>query len=354
MAKPSPSATWDRPWWTRATVFAVAWAALVVYGSLIPFHFDGPSFVRQAGGLRPALVAWITSPHWHVGSSRLSSLGVEAWVSDLALNLALYVPLGLLVRLALHKPGRRAHVEVGLASMIVIGLSWMLECTQSLSPTRYASINDFLANVIPGLLAVIVAPHVTHLLRQIVFRLYTALANPLYHAKDWLVSARQKPTMMFIVVTANLILIVSIYVLMGQPITRVAGDHINLLPFDQHFRRSYDVAAWLVARTLIVYCLLGAMASLMLVKLKARRSLAGVVLVMALLAMGVEAVRYQTNNTRPDITEPILAIAATGLLFITLYLLVHAVRCSCRRHTQDDFAGHDRRKRTHLYPSHTA
>ncbi len=350
MRKAHPVDPWRRPWWTRAGVFAVAWGALVVYGSLLPFRFDGPGFVRDAGGFGPALITWITSPRWALGSNHASSLGVQAWVSDLALNLVLYVPLGVLVRLALHRSGGRAWVEVAAASAIVAGLSWTLECTQAVAPLRYATINDFLANALPGIAAAVLALRISRGLRRLVFGVYRLAAHPLHRVSDLVRdAARRRPALLFCLAAVNLAALTAAYVIMAQPHGGSSGE-VNLLPFDWHFHRSYDVAMWGIARTMMVYGLIGGVISLALVRVDVRQVFLWVLGGVTLIAVLVEWARYVTpGSARADVTEPLLAVAAAGLLFAILFLLVHAVRGSCRRKAEQPYQGHERRRRPHRY-----
>src|SRR5690606_29830585 len=96
-------------------------------------------------------------------------------------------------------------------------------------------------------------------------------------------------------------------------------------------------------RSLLVYCVLGMLLSVAMMRKHQRRPLLWVALTTAVLVAAQQAL-----CGRADVTEPIVALIAVGLVFTTAWLFVHAVRRSCRRRTATPVA-HDRRRRPHDY-----
>jgi VanZ family protein len=105
--------------------------ALIVYGSLYPWHFD---FDR--GGANPL---WVLLHSWH--------RGIDRWVlRDAAINLLLYVPLGMAAFLAAaRRHGRLVAFDAAL--LIALGLSASMEMIQIYDPGRTCSLFDVFCNV---------------------------------------------------------------------------------------------------------------------------------------------------------------------------------------------------------------
>ena len=127
-----------------ARYLALAWLGLVVYGSLHPFS----GWLDK--GISP--FAYI-----HGGWPRY-------WTAfDLAANVAVYVPLGFFLTLALYRlPGR--YTAPVLAVLLATAVSFTLETVQNWLPSRVPSNVDLACNAIGGLLgavwAQIVGPRV--------------------------------------------------------------------------------------------------------------------------------------------------------------------------------------------------
>ena len=338
-ATPTQSDARRAPWWVHPAVLAAVWWAALVYGSLLPWRFD---LGARPNGFSDALFAVFTAPRWLPPDTGISSLGVSHWISDLAVNLALYLPLGMLMRFATRPIDRKPVVQIMAAIFAVFATSWFIECAQALTPGRVASLNDVAANVGAGVVGVLIARPLVAGLRGVVFGVYRRNAHRLWAARDRLMALRRRPVVLYGVVAANLLLL---WTWVGA--SGIAGEGWRL-PFAGHFERSYDVAAWWLGRSLLVYCLIGALLSLMLVRDGARRGLGAVVLLSAGLAGVAQAVTAATGEAALDITEPLLAASAIGLLLVTACLLIHAVRCSCRRREQLPVE-HDRRRRAHDY-----
>ena len=105
--------------------------ALIVYGSLYPWHFD---FNRSS-----ANPLWVLLHAWPQGIDRFV-------LRDAAINLLLYFPLGMAAFLAAaRRHGRLVAFDAAL--LIALGLSASLEMLQIYDPGRTCSLFDVLCNV---------------------------------------------------------------------------------------------------------------------------------------------------------------------------------------------------------------
>jgi glycopeptide antibiotics resistance protein len=337
----------QRPRWLTMRLLACLWTILIVYGTLLPFDFSPTAFTDLHPHAPTRLLILLTSPRWIAASGAPSSLGISACASDLATNLALYLPLGILLHLATTRAARRPLLPIARSLLLIALLSWSLECLQSLSYSRVASLNDFFANTAAGFTGVLLAPHLRQAFMAAVFFLYRKSAHPLYLASDFFRRLNQKPLAMFALVLLNITLIVGWYASVS-PAARTNDLRVNWLPFVQQFARSYDVAALYLGRSIIVYTLIAMMLSLMMLRAQHRRRMRWILLTVALLSAALEALKTFTTHAHPDITEPLIAIMAAGFVFLTLFLFVHAVRCACRR-IHPVPVDTDRRRRPHDY-----
>ena len=123
----APLPAGQRPRSSLARTSLVAYAVLLIYGSLSPWTG------WRALGVNP--LAFLGAP-W------------PAYVTgfDLALNVLAYVPLGLLLALALHPRPRRLPAILA-ATAAAACLSVLIESVQNYLPTRIASNLDVLTNV---------------------------------------------------------------------------------------------------------------------------------------------------------------------------------------------------------------
>ncbi len=320
---------------------------LLVYGSLLPWSFDIAGYVAASGGSWQSVFSWVTSPRWIPAATNVSSYGVPVWISDLVLNLLLYGPLGVLLRLTASRITGRQWAQIALSVMAVVALSWLIESTQSLIPGRYASIQDVLNNSFGGAVGVLLGHRMNSLWRWSAFVFYRRTAGPRYAINHYLSKQRSRPTVMFGVLIINAMCIGLWYWVTSQPSDGSAA--VSLVPFAEHFSRSYDVAAVLVSRSMVVYCLLGGLLMVMMMRGRTRAALGWVVLLVALMAAGVEVMKLlSVEGGSADVTEPLLAMMAGGFVLTLGFMLMHACRCSCRRRVQMPVAT-ERRQREHDY-----
>lgn len=309
--------------------FALIWGGLIAYGTLLPFKLRPGA----TPGDQPVF-AWLldvfTSPTWFEPAAKQSSLGISAAASDLAVNLLLLLPLGLLLRLHFRQKGSSLVVQWLVPAFVAAGLCWSIESVQTLLQGRFGAIQDVLTNTGGAVVGIALAPWIARLSRTIVFWVYRQTSYELHRAKELLLALRRSPLVMMLVTALNLLIIGGYFALtsgLGE------GTDAHALPFLGLFNRSYDVAAVYAGRAMIVYCLVAGLLSIQFMRFGSRRTISIFILVMALLAFGRQLLEAGGAAT-VDMTENFIAVMAGGFLLTTFYLLYHAVRCSCRRKTQ--------------------
>ena len=318
--------------------FALIWAGLIVYGTLLPFELK-PGITHGQPSWASYLIEIFTSPRWFVPDGQASKLGISAAASDLTVNLMLLLPLGLLLRLHLRQRRCSLLGQWLIPSLFALGLCWSIESVQSILVGRFGTIQDVLTNTAGAVVGVAMGPWIGRAFRTLTFAAYRKCSYRLHHAQQWLMSIRRSPLAMFIVTGINMFIIFG-YFAAGPVLGE--GTKAHALPFMGLFQRSYDVGAMYAGRAMIVYCLVGGLLSIQFMRLRSRKTISILILIMALLAFGSQLL--EAGGTRTvDLTESFIAIMAGGFLLTTIYLLIHAVRCSCRRKTQVPIAVERRR-----------
>lgn len=327
---------WHRPWWTRPTALAAAWTFLLLYGSLIPFDLQAERFVGV-----PALLA---SPRWVTPQGPASSLGLSAHTSDLVANLVLYLPLGVLLRLAWASRLRIAPLQLPLVLAVAAatGLSWFVEALQSLSPSRVASVNDVLANAGAAAMGAAAAVWLREAAWTAAFAVHRRCAAATLPLLDVLRRERKRPGLraLALALAAG---VAAWLIIEGPTATRAPG-----LPFEAEFRRPYDVAGILITQVLAAYVAIAALLAICFL----RRSPAGTLLRLtggiAVFTAAISAARWWLWGLPPNATEPAVAALAVGGSLAAAFTAVHAVRRRCRRRDAAPVAV-DRRRRKHNY-----
>jgi VanZ family protein len=142
---------------------ALAWCGLVVYGSLHPF-----TGWRDTGVSPFAFLEGGWPRYWTV--------------FDLAANVAVYLPLGFFLTLALSSlPGR--FTAPVLAVLLAGGVSFGLEMVQTWLPSRVPSNLDLACNSLGGLLGALWAQHVGPRVFARIAALEQRLIAPIPHAE---------------------------------------------------------------------------------------------------------------------------------------------------------------------------
>lgn len=116
--------------------------ALVLYGSLYPWHFD---FSSYAGNPLHFLLRTWPPEEWNRAVAR-----------DVAANILFYVPVGAAAFLALARRGSRARAWAG-AVVLGFGLSACVEILQIYVPRRDSSLLDVVSNTAGALIGAAVA-----------------------------------------------------------------------------------------------------------------------------------------------------------------------------------------------------
>ncbi|MFN4324391.1 MAG: VanZ family protein [Azonexus sp.] len=146
-----------------ASYLALAWCGLVVYGSLHPF-----SGWRDTGVSPIAFLEGGWPRYWTA--------------FDLAANVAVYLPLGFFLTLALSRlPGR--FTAAVLATLCAGGLSFGLETLQTWLPSRVPSNLDLVCNTLGGLLGALAGKALGPRLFARILALEQRLIAPVPHAE---------------------------------------------------------------------------------------------------------------------------------------------------------------------------
>jgi VanZ family protein len=344
--RPDVPGIWHRPGWLRAPMLALGWSALVVYGSLLPFGFDLTGLTGQAGGVWACLVNAMTSPAWIASTPDTSSLGVPAWASDLVLNLALYLPLGVLLRLTASRATGRQWAQIACAGAAVLSMSWLLESAQSLIPGRYASLQDIVLNTTGGLLGVLIGHRVNRLWHGGAFAVYRLTARRRRSLNLCLQTRRGRVLTVSALVGAGTGLVALGYLVIAPAVG--GAQAVGAVPFQRYFQRSYDVGVLLLGQMALVYFLAGAMLLLPVMRGRSRWALVCVAMSVSVIAVAVEGFKPMTLGTSADATDPMIALVSGGLVLTLGFMLVNACRRSCRRRHQTAVPV-DRRGHRHDY-----
>ncbi|MEM9347143.1 MAG: VanZ family protein [Planctomycetota bacterium] len=330
--------------WTRPGVLASVLVAVVLYGSLLPFDFVWSAAVRDSGSVIAALWAALMSPQWVTAKQGVSPLGVPFVVSDLLMNLVLYLPLGVTLRMALRNRWHHWPIEMLGTCGIALALSWTVESLQSLMPMRVASLNDVLANTVAALVAAMLAPVLWQAYRRSSFWLYCRLAGVIARLRR----LATRPGVAIAIAILNALLIGLWYV--GELHEAGIGDQTVLaLPFERAFALPYDLGVMVLGEALLAYAGIGCLLLLMTYTGIQRVAMGWVVLAVVVLAFGAELSRAATHNAVPDITGPLLALSAAAIMGVTIYTFSFAVKRSNRRYQAHSFDGPDRRRIPHDY-----
>jgi len=323
--------TWQMPWWLGHRAWAVVWAGLLAYGSLIPFDF-GPLTWE----------AFFTAPRWHNDGGGVSSQGMPSWLSDLLANLVLYAPLGFL--LVFDAPRRWRWPWTWLrAVLVVVAMSWVIECTQNVSPSRYAAMQDFLANALSGLIGATLGVMHRGRVGGVFFWLYIRFSRLRYAWDDLKQDMHRRPGW---TVAMSVLIIGLLCLRMWQ--TATARELLDgSLPFVDAFQASYDVSGVRLLLIAMGYGLLAMAIAAPIAGLRARRPFAMGMLIVACVALLIEIVFFWKGESFGT-TGPMIAVFMAGLLTTFAALGRRAVRHRDRRQQAQPVAV-ERRRRTWGY-----
>ncbi len=335
-------------------MLTIAWAVLVLYGSLLPFDHRLPTGVSSV----TAFIAWLptllTAPVWDARFAAwnvLAGHSTEAR-SDLWLNLILYFPLGLLVRLH-DRSLVRNQLHWWLRGLLaILTIIWVMECMQSLAPDRCAYLTDVLHNCIGALLGMLLAAPLVLTLKRSLFWAYCQAAYPTHRLRQWLARERRLPGVIIVLAAANLVLLAWWLQTGGTGGTgggsSKPGAGTNWLPFWHQFQHTYVRTSEYVFRTLIVYSLVTLLLLVQFLSVHRKRGFGTVLLLVFMLALLLQSGRQTYSQTRFDITEPLLALSSVALVILGVLALVRSIQCHCRRKSSVPVTL-DRRRIKHAY-----
>lgn len=333
-------------------LLALALLLLVGYGSLIPlkFHVTPP---RDFNLIKSAAWMWnqIQLPGWITDEpSETSPLGLTSHVSDIITNLALYFPVALLLNLALHRRGLRHATSAVLAIAIVTLTSYALESAQSIMAFRISSLNDVALNALGGTLGALLAFPIHRAARRLAFKLYCLTAHHLHIARDRVRALQSRPALLIVIIVTNLFFAFAWLYDAAHHDPTPQHPAANWLPFYTQWLKPYDLAALQIARSLAIYGGISLILAVQLLPTRSRPAVAAIALLTGLLVATREFLF--THHRGPDITEPLLALLAAGLIASAIALTRHAVQSSSRRKQPAPIpADSDRRRRQHEYKS---
>ncbi len=121
----------------RIDIFTIAFAAFIIYGSLLPFDFS----VQQQDRIH---ATFLGIPITHVG------------LPDAMSNIALYLPLGLALRASLARRKYKRFTAAFFCLAFALLLSYGLELVQTIVYSRIASVGDVVCNVLGTAVGILV------------------------------------------------------------------------------------------------------------------------------------------------------------------------------------------------------
>lgn len=336
----------EAPRWLNYRTIAVAWAGLLVYGSLLPFRFHWGTVYEQAEGWLGAVWLVATSPAWRLPHPASGGFIGSAWAVDLMINLLLYGPLGIAIRLDLRRRGRSPRAQLLIAAACLAGISYLLECVQSLELSRVASLVDVLTNTAGGTLAAALGIHIKHGFDRATlacFRMTRRFTDGrsrqpgmLNHRGAWWLG--------MLGVDVALVIAWTGYTTQWTRVPTGRG-----LPFEHLFNRPYDVAAVQLGQMAAVYALLAVLLSLQLLQMGWRRRKMWLLAAVSCVAVLREVVHAWRMQERFDVTEVLVALLAAGVVMAAAHAGMHVVRCSSRR--QSEPVARDRRPTAAILPT---
>jgi len=318
----------SRPAWLKGRCLAMTWIVLLIYGTLIPFDFDFSNQGDGVEGLGSFIAAILTSVSW-----RSATGPWQAQCVDLLTNLLLYGPLGLFVRLGAQRHRWHWVSQMVMTLLVLFLVSYLLECAQSLSPSRVGSWYDVAMNTTGGLLFAIVAVRVNLAVRWVTFFVYRKAAFVLRQLLVFVHDLQNNRSITVALIGLDIVLI-ALWLTMNPSNHTAMSVEVNWLPFARQFEASYDVAMMQIGRQLAHYCLLAALLSIHLLIMPIRHRTGWLVLAVVLLATWPLTRTSNHMVFGGDVTEPIIALMATGSLITMIHVLAHAVRRSDRRKSQ--------------------
>jgi VanZ family protein len=285
-------------------MLCVMFLALVVYGTL------GPLGLRRG--------PWIVSvANWQwIPPLRPSD------VNDILTNFAVYVPVGIALRLLVRRRGATGWPDFLSSVTLSVALSYATEVLQQAMPTRVSSLTDTLVNgsaALVGSLCAVSAQRGLRRLHVLVFLLLRGTTRS-PGAATWLPAAAFALLVVLSAYTAN--------VAWSHRLSRSAARAqpvVAWVPFDAHFRVSFPNMAWDIARKTALFAIL----TLLCLVATAGWGRGLALLLLLSLVVLVEICRAFVGRGGAETTLPLLAIAGwvlTTRVWAALYPPTRTIR----------------------------
>lgn len=311
------------PGWLNPIWLTVLCALTITYGSLIPFDF------KSHFNISALLSAWTTLPHWHEESNARSSLGFNLSLVDYATNIILYIPLGMLLRITIHKFLNHIVSQITLSIIIATLMCWLIETTQHGLNSRVASLNDIAWNSTGAVIGAIFGINLRNTAINTTAVFVNYFIHPLSTLHTYLVrlSHSRFRISLILLLTSFSICLLS-YGLFHNTTPGDKQFQTSILPFVAYQQRSYDVAAVLLAQSIGIYLITGLLLAFTMPAFHNNKKHVASLIVPGLGAIIFHVLQvWQVKNTY-DFTEPLLAViiisATLTLYHIPIFLIYTA------------------------------
>ena len=274
----------------------VAWLVMVMYGSLLPFEF------HNSAGIAAAFEqSW--QLRWYIGPT-----------PDLMLNLMLYVPAGLLLRMGVKRRGAGRAWQFAGPIVTVAMVSLLLEWTQMWMPGRFSSSTDLLLNVTGGVIGAVIADAVLGVTRLAALQLHTVWRWLRRTGHELLSHVPARIAFL----TGIVALLTTAWIALPQANAALSRGWSagNWIPFLRHFELPYDQATTQILLTAAMYgtvaLVIRAGLSILMRHATRRIVIDAIALGLAVAFTALAAMRLGTM----DVTESLIAVAAAAAIII--------------------------------------
>ena len=274
----------------------MAWLVLVAYGSLLPFEF-----YNGAGIAATFEQSW--QLRWYIGPT-----------PDVMLNLLLYVPAGMLLRMGVKRRGAgRAWQFAGPIATVAM-VSLLLEWTQMWMPGRFSSSTDLLLNVTGGLIGAVIADAVLGVTRLAALQLHATWRWLRRTGHELLSHVPARIAFL----TGIVALLTTAWIVLPQANTALSRGWSagNWIPFLRHIELPYDQATTQILLTAAMYgtvaLVIRAGLSVLMRHATRRIIVDAIALGLAVAFTALAAMRLGTM----DVTESLIAVTAAASIII--------------------------------------
>lgn len=301
------------PAWLNPVWLSIWYGIAITYGSLIPFDF------KDNLALIDLLSAWTTPPAWQTDPTSYSSLSLNLTDVDLITNIGLYLPLGILLRIATRKYLVHHLSQIITSTLIASMLSSLIETTQHCLSSRIASLNDIACNTTGAFIGACLGIIINNTMLHATAAFVTFFIIPLSAIHTFFIRLSKTRFKLSIALVLLLIAVtLLLYGLFHSVMHTGNRSHTIILPFVAHQKYSYDVAASLLAQSSIIYLISGLLLASTLHTLRSDKVRVLTIIFIALLSASSHAIYGWLFNNAYDFTELILAAIIISAI-LTLY-----------------------------------